>query len=281
MKSCPTCKRTYPDDNLAFCLMDGAVLSAPYDSANAERDEAARGSNARRTEVMNPPPKRVEPGPPLQSPIRARAQQATSPYSDGRHVTQQAATGLIRGAFALRGVVGIFIGMLTLVLQTAGFRIVFLGFAAYLFASGVCALVAGLRAWITGKTGWLLLLDGILGAIGGVLALLLTFVSLPPFFMLAGAWAIGTGTLLAGAAFQLRRLLTSYWLLALAGAISVLYGLALLLIFAILYRPYLLFESYLMSVRLIGGYEVISGVLLVVFAVTARDRRPASDIRPK
>ena len=31
MKSCPTCNRTYPDDTLAFCLMDGAVLSAPYD----------------------------------------------------------------------------------------------------------------------------------------------------------------------------------------------------------------------------------------------------------
>ncbi|HEY0377285.1 MAG TPA: hypothetical protein VGC87_10030 [Pyrinomonadaceae bacterium] len=31
MKKCPECKRTYPDDTLAFCLMDGAVLSAPYD----------------------------------------------------------------------------------------------------------------------------------------------------------------------------------------------------------------------------------------------------------
>lgn len=31
MKSCPTCNRTYPDDTLAFCLVDGSVLSAPYD----------------------------------------------------------------------------------------------------------------------------------------------------------------------------------------------------------------------------------------------------------
>jgi hypothetical protein len=31
MKSCPTCNRTYPDDTLAFCLVDGAILSAPYD----------------------------------------------------------------------------------------------------------------------------------------------------------------------------------------------------------------------------------------------------------
>lgn len=31
MKSCPTCNRTYPDDTLAFCLIDGSVLSAPFD----------------------------------------------------------------------------------------------------------------------------------------------------------------------------------------------------------------------------------------------------------
>lgn len=31
MKSCPACKRTYPDETLAFCLEDGSILSAPYD----------------------------------------------------------------------------------------------------------------------------------------------------------------------------------------------------------------------------------------------------------
>jgi hypothetical protein len=31
MKSCPTCQRTYSDDTQTYCLVDGAVLSAPYD----------------------------------------------------------------------------------------------------------------------------------------------------------------------------------------------------------------------------------------------------------
>ena len=30
MKSCPTCKRTYADDTVTFCLEDGSLLSAPY-----------------------------------------------------------------------------------------------------------------------------------------------------------------------------------------------------------------------------------------------------------
>ena len=32
MKRCPECNRTYSDDTIAFCLADGALLSAPYDS---------------------------------------------------------------------------------------------------------------------------------------------------------------------------------------------------------------------------------------------------------
>jgi uncharacterized protein len=31
MKRCPECNRTYADEMFAFCLADGALLSAPYD----------------------------------------------------------------------------------------------------------------------------------------------------------------------------------------------------------------------------------------------------------
>jgi tetratricopeptide (TPR) repeat protein len=37
MKSCPTCKRTYADDSLRFCLEDGSVLSASYDPQATQR----------------------------------------------------------------------------------------------------------------------------------------------------------------------------------------------------------------------------------------------------
>ena len=29
IKRCPTCNRTYSDENISFCLADGALLSAP------------------------------------------------------------------------------------------------------------------------------------------------------------------------------------------------------------------------------------------------------------
>jgi hypothetical protein len=49
MKSCPTCNRTYPDDAQVFCLMDGSVLSAPYDPAAA----TSRDSSPPPTQVMS------------------------------------------------------------------------------------------------------------------------------------------------------------------------------------------------------------------------------------
>lgn len=57
MKRCPTCKRTYSDDTFSFCLADGTLLSAPFDSEktlvlltpphiNKERDSTLRDSQA-------------------------------------------------------------------------------------------------------------------------------------------------------------------------------------------------------------------------------------------
>ena len=52
MKSCPTCNRTYPDDTLAFCLVDGAVLSAPYDPEQTRRIPAPRPTVPAATQVL-------------------------------------------------------------------------------------------------------------------------------------------------------------------------------------------------------------------------------------
>ncbi|MGZ5437092.1 MAG: PAN domain-containing protein [Pyrinomonadaceae bacterium] len=71
MKSCPTCNRTYPDDTLAFCLMDGSVLSAPHGAEQTLRIPQARTTNSPATEIL--PETTVPGGPPLhvQSTIHA------------------------------------------------------------------------------------------------------------------------------------------------------------------------------------------------------------------
>ena len=47
MKRCPTCYRTYSDETLTFCLADGSLLSAPYDT-----EAGLHHSDSAPTEVM-------------------------------------------------------------------------------------------------------------------------------------------------------------------------------------------------------------------------------------
>jgi hypothetical protein len=62
MKQCPQCKRTYADDTISFCLGDGQLLSASYDSAATLPLTPARATDGAVTEIL----------PSAMSPERAR-----------------------------------------------------------------------------------------------------------------------------------------------------------------------------------------------------------------
>ena len=53
MKRCPTCNRTYADETIAFCLADGSLLSAPYDSQAGQQISDSRRTDSP-TEIMHP-----------------------------------------------------------------------------------------------------------------------------------------------------------------------------------------------------------------------------------
>jgi TonB family protein len=53
MKRCPSCNRTYADESISFCLADGSLLSAPYDSS---REEAPPTENMPSTTRQAVPP---------------------------------------------------------------------------------------------------------------------------------------------------------------------------------------------------------------------------------
>src|SRR5437588_9189798 len=56
MRNCPTCNRTYADDSFAFCLDDGARLSAPYALQATLPVSAARDTDPPRTEILSSEP---------------------------------------------------------------------------------------------------------------------------------------------------------------------------------------------------------------------------------
>jgi hypothetical protein len=51
MKTCPTCNRTF-EDAFTFCLIDGAVLSAPYDPQATQRIPGRSKTEPPTTEVL-------------------------------------------------------------------------------------------------------------------------------------------------------------------------------------------------------------------------------------
>src|SRR5262245_36374460 len=82
MKRCPTCKRTYPDDTLAFCLIDGSVLSAPFD---------AQGNQPHNARTEPPPTEVFHQSPARSDTVPAPRPQVTIPgYSPAPLPTQAA-----------------------------------------------------------------------------------------------------------------------------------------------------------------------------------------------
>src|SRR5256885_4218647 len=54
MKRCPACRRTFADDTITFCLIDGSILSAPYDPQTTGPDSKSRSAPV--TEFLAPEP---------------------------------------------------------------------------------------------------------------------------------------------------------------------------------------------------------------------------------
>ncbi len=72
MKSCPTCNRTYPDDTLAFCLVDGSILSAPYSPQTTRPHPYSLNTEPPPTEILHPAKKANEQNHPSTKQVRKR-----------------------------------------------------------------------------------------------------------------------------------------------------------------------------------------------------------------
>jgi hypothetical protein len=56
IKDCPTCKRTYSDPSITFCLADGSLLSAPFDPEATQHLSISHNTVLPETEVMHSAP---------------------------------------------------------------------------------------------------------------------------------------------------------------------------------------------------------------------------------
>ena len=279
MKTCPTCGRTYPDDAYVFCLEDGALLSAPRDS------KEPRANVAPTTEVLKAPVTGRRPA--LQSTIPAPGIQpfgspapgqphfatpipgapAWSPDSRAQYpVAAQTGPWLLRLALLLRGIAAI-ITSLALLFLARSFQTFFSILGIHVFIGGVLATVASVSSYRTYKRGGRFLVDAIASLVTGILILMLGLASPHTLFdilsFLLPIWAIIIGVAEIGAAIHLRTYISGDKLLAVMGALSVLFGIAK-------------FLRLLPFAPLMAIYSVTFGVLLIVLGLKLRSKPRAS-----
>ncbi|MEA2641156.1 MAG: hypothetical protein QOF51_2550, partial [Chloroflexota bacterium] len=137
-------------------------------------------------------------------------------------------------------------------------------FGAYALVDGAFAVFSAIRASHENNRWWTVLLEGLVGIVVGVLTFIWPAITALALLYLIAAWALITGVLEIVAAVRLRRMITNEWLLGLAGALSIVFAIALVA------NPA---AGALALVWLIGAYALVFGVLLIGLGFRLRELR--------
>jgi len=161
-------------------------------------------------------------------------------------------------ALALRGLVAVLFGLLTLFLPGITLVTLVLLFGAYALVDGIFNVIAFFRV---ASHHWALLIEGLLGIIAGILTFSWPAITAIVLLYVIAFWAIFTGVFEVIAGIRLRKVITNEWLLLLVGVLSFLFG--VLILFA-------LGVGALAIVLWIGAYAFIFGVFLLALAFRLR-----------
>jgi uncharacterized membrane protein HdeD (DUF308 family) len=171
---------------------------------------------------------------------------------------------------ALRGACALIFGVLALAWPGVTLLLLVALFAAYAIISGVAALVGSLRTR-NQRGWWLLFLLGLVSVAAGVLAVVYPGITALALVLLMGANAIVIGALEIWMAVRLRAEVRGEWLLGLAGFVSILFG-----VFVMIFPG----AGALALVWLIAVQAIVSGLLWLTLAFRIRSAA-APDTRHK
>jgi uncharacterized membrane protein HdeD (DUF308 family) len=159
----------------------------------------------------------------------------------------------------LRGVLAIIFGILAVTWPAITLLALAILFGAYALVNGLFAAIGAARAGADSRG--LLVLEAILGILVGLLTLVWPGATLVAITILIGAWAVVTGIAQIVSAIRLRKEIKGELLYVLAGAVSVLFGL-MVLIWPI--------RGALAVAWIIGIYAIVFGILLIALSLRVR-----------
>jgi uncharacterized membrane protein HdeD (DUF308 family) len=154
----------------------------------------------------------------------------------------------------MRGIAAITFGVLALLWPGLTLLVMALLWGAYVLVDGLLSLLHAFKLRGRGLSVALWALVGVLGVAAGVLAFIWPGLTAFVLLTLIAAWAIVVGALQLVAAWRLRRQIRGEWLLALSGALSLVFGALLVL------QPQ---TGAVAVVVLVAGYAIAFGVVLM------------------
>ena len=176
-------------------------------------------------------------------------------------------------ALALRGLLGITLGVFTFAMPAAMFASLVLVFGTYALVDGAFSVIAALRGARGDRSWWALLVGGIAGILTGLGAFVLPALTALVLLYVIALWAVVTGALEIAAAVRLREQISREWLLGLSGGLSIVFGGLIMIAPA---------AGAMAVVLLIGAYALASGLVLMALGFRLRaagNRPPAHTVR--
>jgi uncharacterized membrane protein HdeD (DUF308 family) len=168
-------------------------------------------------------------------------------------------------ALALRGAIAILFGLAALLWPDITLEALILLFGAYALVDGVFSIVGVFGGTRGGTPRWLLLIEGVAGILAGLIAFLIPGLTAILLLYLIAAWAIITGISEIAMAIRLRSEIRGEWAMIVGGALSVLFGVLLVVVGSAV--------GLLSLIVLLGIYAMAFGSLLLITAFRVRKHR--------
>jgi uncharacterized membrane protein HdeD (DUF308 family) len=162
---------------------------------------------------------------------------------------------------ALRGLFAVIFGLIALLAPRIALLAFIYVFAAYALVDGGIAVITAIQERdLLYRWGWILF-EGILSILAGIIAFANPSLTALVLLYIIAAWAIVTGVMEIVAAFAIREFVSREWVLALAGIVSVVFGILLF------FSPG---AGILSILWVVGIYGIVFGILFIVRAFQLR-----------
>jgi uncharacterized membrane protein HdeD (DUF308 family) len=157
--------------------------------------------------------------------------------------------------FILRGLLAILFGVIAFISPPATIAALVLLFGAWAMVDGIFHIAGAIRDRSRNRSFWLAVLEGVISIIAGALALAFPSLAAASLLLLISAWSIITGVVEVAAAVRLREQMTGELWLAIAGILSIVFG-VLLFFFPT--------SGAITIVWILGSFAIAFGVSMII-----------------